>query len=170
MRLDYTIYILAVILLVVTILPFVIQIEGVNDSERNLWVVLTLGLGLLSIGLGYSQRPKTSAQSCKIPPILPETTKDVTSSEKPTKKLIENKIESEVTHINNNEEPISSKYQIELTQIKGIGEKRVDQLNALGIQTVNDLSNESATDIAKKLKISPKITRKWKSTAKKMLE
>ena len=170
MRLDYTIYILAVILLVVTILPFVIQIEGVNDSERNLWVVLTLGLGLLSIGLGYSQRPKTSAQSCKIPPILPETTKDVTSSEKPTKKLIENKIESEVTHINNNEKPISSKHQIELTQIKGIGEKRADQLKAVGIQTVNDLLNESAVDIAKKLQISPKITKKWKSTAKKMLE
>lgn len=170
MRLDYTIYILAVILLVVTILPFVLQIEGVNDSERNLWVVLTLGLGLLSIGLGYSQRPKTSAQSCKIPPILPETTKDVASSEKPTKKLIENKIESEVTHINNNEEPISSKHQIELIQIKGIGEKRVDQLKAVGIQTVNDLLNESAVDIAKKLKISPKITQKWKSTAKKMLE
>lgn len=170
MRLDYTMYILAVILLAATILPFVIQIEGVTDSERNLWVVLTLGLGLISIGLGYSQRPKTSAQSCEIPAILPEISEDVTFSDKPTNKLIENKIKSEITPEHNDEEPISSKPQIELTKIKGIGEKRADQLKALGIQTVNDLSNESAANIAKKLKISPKITRKWKSTAKEMLK
>ena len=57
MRLDYTLYVLAALLLIITVVPFVITIE---EGARSLWVVTTVVLGLLSIGLGYSQRPKTT--------------------------------------------------------------------------------------------------------------
>ena len=59
MRLDYTLYVLAAIILIITVIPFVVTIEGVEAETRSLWVVTTVVLGLLSIGLGYSQRPKT---------------------------------------------------------------------------------------------------------------
>ncbi len=59
---------------------------------------------------------------------------------------------------------------IELLQVRGIGEKRVKQLKEIGINTANDLVKESPEKIAKKLKISPKITRKWNDSAKKLLK
>ena len=170
MRLDYTMYILGIVLLAITILPFLVQIEGINDDERNLWVILTVVLGVISIILGYSQRPKTPAQSCQIPVNLSEPKKDVIPSEKSIKKNIENKLEQSVIYEEKTAEIIPDKPDIELTKVKGIGEKRAIQLNALGIKTVNDLANESATNISKKLKISHKITKKWKTNAKKLLK
>ena len=68
MRLDYTLYILSALLLLLTLLPFVITIEGVDSDARNLWMVITIVLGLLSLGLGYYQRPKTRAQACQTLP------------------------------------------------------------------------------------------------------
>jgi heme/copper-type cytochrome/quinol oxidase subunit 4 len=65
MRLDYTMYILAILLLAITFLPFIVQIEGVDDNTRTLWIVMTVALAGLSFGLGYSQRPKTKAQACQ---------------------------------------------------------------------------------------------------------
>ena len=66
MRLDYTLYVLAALLLIITVVPFIVTIEGVKSETRSLWVVTTVVLGLLSIGLGYSQRPKTEAQACQL--------------------------------------------------------------------------------------------------------
>ena len=65
MRLDYTLYTLAVIMLILTVVPFIVAIEGVGSEERSLWAVTTVVLGILSIGFGYSQRPKTEAQACQ---------------------------------------------------------------------------------------------------------
>ena len=59
---------------------------------------------------------------------------------------------------------------VELTQVKGIGEKRATQLKALGINSVNELANASAKTVAKKLKISPKIVEKWISSAKELVK
>lgn len=170
MRLDYTMYILGIVLLAITILPFMVQIEGITDYERNLWVILTVVLGVISIILGYSQRPKTPAQSCQIPVNLPEPKKDVVLLKKSIKKNNENKLEPLVIYEEKTVEIIPDMHDIELTQVKGIGEKRAIQLKALGIKTVNDLANESATNISKKLKISLKITKKWKTNAKKLLK
>jgi hypothetical protein len=64
LRLDYMLYILAVLLLIMTIVPFVFTIEGVTQETRILWAAITVVLGILSIGIGYSQRPKTEAQAC----------------------------------------------------------------------------------------------------------
>ena len=55
-----------------------------------------------------------------------------------------------------------------LTEVNGIGEKRASQLKAVGINNVNDLATASAVDLAKTLKISPKIVAKWVDSAKQL--
>lgn len=153
MRLDYILYALAALILIITIVPFAVTIEGVETETRSLWVVTTVVVGLLTIGLGYSQRPKAAAQACKpditapqetLPPTQPETTVEAPA-------------------------PASSvTATMDLTQVKGIGEKRAAQLKALGINSADDLADASANAIAKKLKISPKITSKWIESAKEL--
>ena len=75
MRLDYTLYLLAAVFFLITAVSFVMVAE---QTEKNLWVVTTVVLGLFSIGLGYTQRPKvkTAVQqpAASIPqPIMPQT-------------------------------------------------------------------------------------------------
>jgi hypothetical protein len=140
MRLDYMLYVLAAILLIITVVPLVVTIEGVGSETKNLWMVTTVVFGLLSIGLGYSQRPKTEAQACQ--PTVPQPQPAATM-----------------------ETPAMTK-ALELTEVKGIGGKRAMQLKAIGINSVNDLAEASAEDIAKKLQISSKITKKWIDSAK----
>ena len=69
-------------------------------------------------------------------------------------------------------EPIPAVIVVEspLTKIKGIGEKRANQLNALGINTVDELAKASAQDIANSLKISSKIVDKWVAGAKDLIK
>jgi len=55
-----------------------------------------------------------------------------------------------------------------LTEISGIGEKRASQLKALGIKSVDDLAKAPVEDLAKSLKVSPKIVAKWVAGAKKL--
>ena len=59
---------------------------------------------------------------------------------------------------------------IELTQVKGIGEKRAMQIKALGINSVDELASASTKNIAKKLKVSPKIVDKWIESAKELVK
>ena len=58
---------------------------------------------------------------------------------------------------------------IELTHVKGIGEKRAEQLKVLGIATVADLSAASGEELAEKLQISSKITDRWIKDARNLL-
>jgi len=151
MRLDYTLYVLAALLLIITVVPFVVTIAGVESETRSLWVVTTVVLGILTIGLGYSQRPKTKAQACQPAVAIPQTAmpepQPVTTMETP-----------------------AMTETLELTQVKGIGEKRATQLKAIGITSVDDLTKASAEDIAKKLQISSKITNKWIASAKELVK
>jgi predicted flap endonuclease-1-like 5' DNA nuclease len=121
------------------------------EAERNLWVVTTVVLGILSIGLGYSQRPKTEAQARQPAVAIPQT------------------IMPETQPATTMETPAMTE-TLELTQVKGIGEKRATQLKAIGINSVNDLAKASAEDIAKKLQISSKITKKWIDSAKALVK
>ena len=57
-----------------------------------------------------------------------------------------------------------------LTDVRGIGQKRANQLKTLDIKTVEDLANASIEDLAKKLKISPKITNRWIVSAKELIK
>ena len=65
MRLDYIMYILAVLLLAATLLPFIVEIEGVGNDTRTILAVAAAALALISLGLGYSQRPRTKSQTCE---------------------------------------------------------------------------------------------------------
>src|SRR4030042_1073979 len=167
MRLDYTLYVLAALLLIITVVPFVITIE---EGAKSLWVVTTVVLGLLSIGLGYSQRPKTRAQACQpavaIPQAMPEA--QPVTVEAPR----EEKAVAPMEKPSMNESPaIAAPAPImDLTQVKGIGEKRAMQLKALGINSVDELANASAKNIAEKLKVSPKIVDKWINSDKELVK
>jgi predicted flap endonuclease-1-like 5' DNA nuclease len=173
MRLDYTLYVIAALLLIITVVPFVIVIEGVGSETRSLWVVTTVVLGLLSIGLGYSQRPKTEAQACEpavatpqatVPDTQPTMTMEAPKEEKPEASMEKPAMKEMSTMAT------SAAATIELIQVKGIGEKRAVQLKALGINSVDELSNASAKTLAKKLKVSPKIVAKWVDSAKELVK
>jgi predicted flap endonuclease-1-like 5' DNA nuclease len=154
MRLDYTLYVLAAILFFVTVVSSLVVME----TEKNLWVVTTAVLGLFSVGLGYYARPKIKT--------IPQPAK----SQKPiTTAVQEQKAPAEAAPM-----PAAATtpatQTMELTDVKGVGEKRAMQLRAFGILTVDDLANASAKDVAKKLKISLKIVDKWISNAKELTE
>ena len=172
MRLDYTLYVLAAILFIITVVPFVAPIVGETPEAQSVWVVASVVLGLLSLGLGYTQRPKTEAQACQpamttTQEMMPETRTATTmeaskeEAEAPMEKPAMKEAPTTAT---------SAATTVELTQVKGIGEKRATQLKALGIHSVNELANASAKPVAKKLKISPKIVEKWISSAKELVK
>ncbi|MEM3578623.1 MAG: helix-hairpin-helix domain-containing protein [Candidatus Bathyarchaeia archaeon] len=150
MRSDYALYTVAIIFFILTGIVYFYQVE-----YRDLWIVTTTVLGLFFIGLGYTQRPKITAKATETPAVQTEiatTTKtQITPKGEPPSETL-----SVVMH--------------ELTEIKGIGAKRAEQLKALGFVNVDDLAKASAEDLALKLKVSPKITRKWIEDARKLLE
>jgi predicted flap endonuclease-1-like 5' DNA nuclease len=172
MRLDYALYVLAAVLLIISVVPFVAPVGMDAPETTSVWVVATVVLGLLSIGVGYSQRPKTEAQACQPPTPTPQETmpptQTATMMEAPKEEA-----EAPIEKAAMKEAPtiaVPAAASIDLTQVKGIGEKRATQLKALGINNADDLSKASAKTIAKKLKISPKIVDKWVSSAKELVE
>lgn len=153
MRSDYALYIVAVIFFLITTLSFALATE----LERNLWIVTTVVLGLLFLGLGYTQRPKIQTM-----PPAPQPAQPTTPAPTPTvmETVKEEKKEPIVE--------IAPSPKMELTAVKGIKAKRSEQLKAMGINNVEELANASAEDVAEKLKISPKITGRWIEEAKKL--
>jgi predicted flap endonuclease-1-like 5' DNA nuclease len=148
MRSDYALYTVAVIFFILT--AFVLAIQALE--YREVWTVITVVLGLLFIGLGYSQRPKLEEAAFEQIPVAPTTVKETVKEESP--------VEVEVA-------PPSA---LGLTQLNGIGEKRSEQLKAAGINDVEDLAKASAKNLADKLNISPKIARRWIRNAKELTE
>ncbi len=155
MRLDYTLYVLAAILFLVTVVSSLIVME----TEKNLWVVTTAVLGLFSVGLGYYTRPKTKTAT-QPATSMPQTQKPITAAVQEQKTPVKESMPAPPA--------APATPAMALTEVKGIGEKRAEQLNALGINSVEDLANASADDVAKKLKVSPKIVDKWISSAKEL--
>lgn len=152
MRSDYALYTVAIIFFILTGMVLIYQIEF-----KELWIVTTVVLGLLFLGLGYSLRLKMRVKAVKpTPPPAPQLPPTPT----PTEVKVEEKPAAEKVA------PVT----IELTRVKGIKEKRAEQLRALGINNVEDLAKASAKDLASKLKISPKIVRRWIEEAKALLE
>ncbi len=153
MRSDYALYTVAIILFALTSTVLVLTVE-----MYELWVITTAVLGLLFVGLGYSQRPRTQEMTAKT--AAPQSTPPATTPPA-TAAVLEEKAESIVETV-----PQVS----ELTKVKGIGEKRAEQLKDLGIHSIGDLANASAEDLADKMKISPKITSKWVKGAKQLTD
>ena len=167
MRLDYSLYVLAVVFFLIAAVSFAMVVE---QSDRNLWVVITVVLGLLSIGLGYYERPKAKAAApqpaVSVPQVAMPQTPPVTAVEAPKEEKVEITMETPTPA----PALAPAAPTIELTQVKGIGEKRAAQLKAIGINSVDELAKASAEDVAKKLKISPKIVEKWIAGAKELVK
>ena len=192
MRLDITLYSLAVVFFVITIASAVL----LAGTDQTLWILTSGLLGILSLSLGFIQRPRTTAQINQ-----PLTPIPVTASTQPTETVTpqapkeEEKLPAQTAPVTETpaiqelavtvEQPaipeppatiVSSKEAIELsmghvlTEVSGIGEKRATQLKALGIINVDDLAKASAEDLAKSLKVSPKIVAKWITGAKQLLQ
>jgi len=149
MRSDYALYAVAIIFFILTGITLAHQVES-----QELWIISTFVLGLFFIGLGYSQRPKAQAKTVTVeapPPPTPVV-------QEPAAQAVKETIEKPAPTVKG------------LTEVKGIGEKRADQLKNIGISSVEDLAKASADDLAAKLKISPKITKVWIENAKKLVE
>jgi predicted flap endonuclease-1-like 5' DNA nuclease len=170
MRLDYILYALAIILFVVTIWTVAVPLD-----QQQVWVVSTLVVGLLFVGLGYTQRPKAPAVAVSQPttPVPPgpiqqpqtelsQTTAMATAAPEPIESI---PLQQEVV------QPIAAEplqTTEELTKVKGIGQKRATQLKALGVTTIAELAKSSPAELATKLNISAKITSKWIQNAKQL--
>ncbi|MEM1566424.1 MAG: helix-hairpin-helix domain-containing protein [Candidatus Bathyarchaeia archaeon] len=150
MRSDYALYTVAIIFFILTGMIYFYQVE-----YRELCMVATSVLGLFFIGLGYIQRPKTTAKTVETPAATETAVAAMQAAPEEGEKL---PLETPSAAVRG------------LTEIKGIGAKRAEQLKALGIASIEDLAKASAKDLASKLKVSPKITRKWIEEAKKLLE
>jgi len=174
MRSDYALYAVAIIFFVITTVAFALELA---DFERNVWVVTTAILGLLFIGLGYTQRPRSTAITVQAPPSpsvaptrAPEPTPAPTSTATPIivePTVAEVPIEEKSVIVEEVAPPSSPK--LDLTAVKGIKEKRKEQLMALGINNVEDLANASAKELAAKLKVAPYFTETWIANAKKLV-
>ena len=145
MRSDYALYTVAIIFFILTGIILAYQTE-----LKELWTVTTVVLALLFIGLGYSQRPKTKVMAIEAPPV---PTAPTAVTEEKTETIME-----------------AAPSVTALTEVKGIGERRAEQLKAIKITSMEDLAKTSAKDLATRLKISPKITRKWIRNAKNLVE
>jgi predicted flap endonuclease-1-like 5' DNA nuclease len=185
MRLDYTLYVLAVVFFLITAVSFVMVTA---QPERNLWVLTTVVLALFSIGLGYYERPKAEITAVPQPEVSPVTaiTEDAHAKEAYTAENVEKTLETPTMPESTTPVPMQviapipvptpppaetpATPTIDLTEVKGIGEKRAAQLKALGISSIDELAKASAEDIATKLKISPKIVEKWITGAKELVK
>ena len=164
MRLDYTLYLLGTLLLIMTVVPFFAPIGVETTETQSLWVISTVVLGLLSFGLGYTQRPKTKAQACQ-PAVT--STQEMPQT-KPAEEEAAKKEKTVAPTIAATMGNMSS--TMSLTQVKGIGEKRAKQLINLGINSAEGLSKASAATIAKKLEVSLKIVDNWIANAKELVK
>jgi predicted flap endonuclease-1-like 5' DNA nuclease len=164
MRSDHALYAVALIFFAITIISFAVT-EVLTELGRNLSVVATAVLGLLFAGLGYTQRPRTKTETIRPPPPAPLATSPPPVIAETVEATGHQETEASI-------EPAQAKIElprIELTAVKGIKEKRAEQLKILGIRSVEELANASAKDLAGKLKISPKFTEQWIESAKGLL-
>ena len=68
------------------------------------------------------------------------------------------------------EEPKETKPPMELTDIKGIGPRRAEELKAAGVKTVADLAKRSAKNLSEKTGIPLKNISEWIVQANEMIE
>ena len=149
MRSDYALYTVSIIFFILTAISYI----ALQATERAVWIVSTVVLGLLFIGLGYYQRPKIreiEISSITTPP-EPLITAGSSSTEEMTSTV-------ETTTF------------MSLTNIRGIGSKRAEQLKEIGIYNIEKLAKTSGKALATKLDVSPKVTSRWIEHAKKLID
>jgi predicted flap endonuclease-1-like 5' DNA nuclease len=155
MRSDYALYAVAVILFIMT---------GVGVyMAQSLWIVTTAVLGFVFIGIGYWQKPHEEAIAQKTPQTAITSMPPPVSVTAPPPPPAP-KTETRPIPVVETKPPSAG-----LLDVKGIKEKRAQQLKTLGINTVEDLAKASPEDLAAKLKIAPYFTGQWIENAKKII-
>lgn len=156
MRSDYALYAVAVILFILT---------GVGIyMAQSLWIVTTAVLGFVFIGIGYWQKPHEEAIAQNTPQTTITSMTPPVSVTAPPPPPPAPKAETRPVPVVETKPPSAG-----LLDVKGIKEKRAQQLKALGINTVEDLAKASPEDLAAKLKIAPYFTGQWIENAKKII-
>ncbi len=191
MRFDYLFYVLAVVFFALTAVSIAIVTD---QTQQSLWVVGTVVIGLFSAGIGIYYRPKKqiAAMQSSNSPVTDQPTGQTTaeqpvtatpdtlqmekakatpiavaSSSAPIMTVAKQELATSAPIASIVTEPPASPMPSELTVVKGISVKRAEQLNTLGVRTIEDLAKASPEDLAKSLAVSPRITRMWIGTAKK---
>lgn len=175
MRSDYLLFALAAVFFIMTAASLILVID---QTEKSLWVVGTVVVGLFSASLGLYFRPKaqmTTGPVAEAPapepgavsPANVETPDSITATQVAIVPATTHAL-APIPTVTTIPVEASSAAESQLTKVIGINSKRAAQLNALGINSLNDLAQASAEDLAKGLMISPKITRMWIGSAKKL--
>jgi predicted flap endonuclease-1-like 5' DNA nuclease len=166
MRLDYALYVVAIILFILT------GVVAVYAATQQLWVVTTAVLGFVCIGMGYWQRPheQTTPQITTSKPVSTITPPAPVITAPPPPILTQEQVVEKAKTIDQ-VAPIAATLPSigTLLNVKGIKEKRAQQLKAIGINTIEDLAKASPEDLASKLKIAPYFTGQWIENAKKIV-
>jgi predicted flap endonuclease-1-like 5' DNA nuclease len=149
LRFDIAFYLLGILCFILA--AFIIPTWGITLIPTAILIVLLL-FGIFCIASGYSARPKKYKTLLPLEAIEPET-----KEKRPSIPQLASTSEL-------------SKPLTELAEIKGMGPKRIAQLNALQITSAEDLAKLSAEDLAAKLGISSKITSKWVEQARNLLK
>ncbi|MCS7096643.1 MAG: helix-hairpin-helix domain-containing protein [Candidatus Bathyarchaeota archaeon] len=172
MRLDYVSYAVAIILFIVT----GVALAYPSLEPKELWVVSTAVFGLIFLSLGYLQRPKPQAKTLTVETPQPVAAPVTPPSAEPTTlQFVEQATPpaeqaSPTPSLQGASLEVAAETSVlSLTDVKGIGPKRAEQLKSIGIASVESLAAASAEDIASKLKISPKIANAWIDEAKKLI-
>lgn len=169
MRLDYTFYVLAVVLFLAAAFSFIMVTE---QNSRNLYVASTAILGIIFATIGFLMKPKP--QTSNLPQQI--TTAPVQEApQQPSTEPAPSTPLPQASTTESPEKPVPEKPAVapadvasELTQIRGISKARAEQLKANGIETLKALSEASPEALAEKLQVSPKIVKMWIGSAKKL--
>lgn len=149
MRSDYLLYITAIVFFILAAVGYLAMEPQINMVITAVLVIL----GIISAGAGYLVRPEEMTLAPPPPP--PSAPKSAPELSAPPSTF---------------PPKITATPHIEITEVKGIGPKRAEQLRALGIYTAQDLAKTRATTLAAKTDLSPKITSKWVTEAKRLIE
>ncbi len=145
MRSDYALYVVAILCFILAAVVFA-GYPGMTQEISMVTTAVLVILGIISAGAGYMVRPEEMMPAPPPPPAPKPAAPPPTPPPKTT-----------VTP------------SIEITEVKGIGPKRAEKLRALGISTAQDLAKTTATTLAAKTGLSPKITRKWVRDSKRLI-
>jgi predicted flap endonuclease-1-like 5' DNA nuclease len=164
MRSDYALYAVAVIFFIMTGIVLAYSYFAYVIEFRELWILTTAVLGLAFIGIGYSQRPRQATISAPSHTVASSTTLKAKPSI--AESIVTKTIKAEKTDMVA-EADVSTEG---LSRIKGIGKKRAEQLRTLGIVSVEELAKARPRQLAGKLDVSTKTTKKWIQNAKEIIE
>ena len=163
MRSDYALYAVAIVCLIIAV---AVAAYASTTGSQQLWIIVPAVFALAFIGIGYTQRPREEPTMHPIvAPPPPPPTQPTPLAPRTQEVVLEAKVEPQPAPVIE-VKPSSPG----LLDVKGIKDRRAQQLKAIGINTVEDLAKASPEELAAKLKIAPYFTRQWVENAKKLVQ